>query len=523
MQTKPTMHTLLAAGVAFACAGVTLSAQASSHREAPLITEMPKVDNTDFYMLNSYESGRDGFVTIISNWLPLQDAYGGPNYFSLDEDALYEIHIDSNGDSVEDITFQFQFDTEFRNIALPVGPNGQMVPIPLINAGPIDEPADPDTLNRVETYTIDVVRGARRTGVSQAVINASSGARRFTKPVDNIGQKSIPDYDTYADAHMYDVNIPGCAVPGARVFVGQRREGFFFNIGETFDLINTDPLGARDAEENILDDKNVTSLALEVPIDCLVGGNDPVIGGWATTSLPQAQVLDPSPSVDDPTANGGAWTQVSRLGSPVVNEVVIGLPDKDLFNASHPANDVSNFGTYVLFPTLPALVDVLFPVVAVPTTPRNDLLAAFVTGIRTTVNGAAFNFTQPQAIASGGGTPGEMLRLNTAIPATANPALGNLGFLDCDLAGFPNGRRPVDDVIDIELSVAMGAVGALDPSDPNPNPNGLQTCDVSGAAPLVVAGGVVTDGTMGSDDLFIAQFPYLSTPLPGSPFEASEP
>jgi hypothetical protein len=215
MQTKPTMHALLAAGVAFACTSLSFSAQASSHREAPLIAGLPRVDNTDFYMFSSYESGREGFVTIIANWVPLQDAYGGPNYFALDEDALYEIHIDNNGDAVEDITFQFQFDNEFRNVALPVGPNGADVAIPLINAGRIDEPADPDTLNRVETYTVDVVTGGRRSGASQSVIDADSGESEFVKPVDNIGQKSIPDYEGYAGPGLRRIGVAGLRRPAA--------------------------------------------------------------------------------------------------------------------------------------------------------------------------------------------------------------------------------------------------------------------------------------------------------------------
>ncbi len=514
MQTKPTMHALLAAGLAFACAGVPLSVQASSHREAPLITELPKVDNTDFYMFSSYEAGREGFVTIIANWLPLQDPYGGPNYFALDNDALYEIHIDNDGDSVEDITIQFDFDTEFRDLTVPTGPgldgNDTEGAIPLINIGQITTRDDAD-LNRIERYTIDVVTGDRRSGNSQAVTNADSGGRTFIKPVDNIGQKSIPDYDGYANQHIYNVDIPVCDADGARVFVGQRREVFYLNLGEIFDLVNLNPVGPRDGEENTVADKNVTTFALEVPTTCLTTGNEPVIGGWATASLPQAQVLDPDPDdADEGTVSGGAWTQVSRLGSPLVNELVIGLPDKNLFNASEPANDVSNFATYVTNPTLPVLANALFNT-AIPATPRIDLVLAFVTGVPGLTKPANIDL---DTLAGAG----EMLRLNTAVPATPIGIQSDLAFLDCDLAGFPNGRRPIDDVVDIELTVALGAI-ALD------NPNQLQTCDVQ-TGTVVNPGAVVTDGVSlanAGDGLFIDAFPYLGIPLPGSPNEAIAP
>lgn len=325
------------------------------------------------------------------------------------------------------------------------------------------------------------------------------------------GEKSIPDYQSYADAHIYDVTIPGCSAAGARVTVGQRREGFYINLGEVFDLINLNPVGDRSEGQNIIDDKNVTSFALEIPTACLTAGQEPVIGAWATASLPQARVLDPTPGVNTPTADGGAWTQVSRLGSPLVNEVVIGLADKNLFNASQPANDVSNFGTYVTNPTLPVLANVLFDT-AVPTLPRLDLVQAFVTGVPGLTKPANVNL---DTLAGAG----EMLRLNTLVPAPIG-SQSDLAFLDCDLGGFPNGRRPIDDVVDIELSVALGAITAE-------NPNGLQTCDVSNpASPSVVPGAVVTDGASlanAGDGLFIDQFPYLGLPLPGSPFESSEP
>jgi hypothetical protein len=268
-----------------ATAGITI--QGSSHREAPGITKTPKVDGTDFYMFRSFEPGRSGFVTLLANYLPLQDVYGGPNFFTLDEDAIYEIHVDNNGDAVEDITFQLQFQNQRKDLSVPVG--DRMVAVPLINIGGIGPAAaDSANLNVEESYTLRIVRGDRRTGPAQSVTNAATGASRFMKPADRIGDKSIRDndptiYGSYADNHIFPIAIPGCA-DGGRVFVGQRREGFVVNLAATFDLINTNPLGPENAETNDLADKNITTIALEVPISCLVA-SDPVIGAWTTASV----------------------------------------------------------------------------------------------------------------------------------------------------------------------------------------------------------------------------------------------
>ncbi|WP_339676413.1 DUF4331 domain-containing protein [uncultured Zhongshania sp.] len=495
-------------------------ALASSHREAPFIAGSPKVDGTDFYMFRSYEADRGDFVTLIANYQPLQDSYGGPNYFTMDPTALYEIHIDNDGDAVEDLTFQFKFNNAYgqanaedliNNGGIAIGPDGAEVQVPLAAVGR-GSGNGTGLLNVVETYTVNVVSGDRRTGASNPVTASGGSVSTFTKPVDNIGTNTIPQYASYADQFIYDVAIPGCSTPG-RLFVGQRQEGFVVNLGEIFDQVNLNPLGARDSRSNTIGDKNVTSLALEVASDCLTSGSDTVIGAWTTASKRQGRVLNPSPTGPTDTASGkgpsveiGAWTQVSRLGSPLVNEVVIGITDKDKFNASEPSGDVDNFGAYVLYPTLPVLVDVLFPqATTVPTTPRNDLLAAFVTGVEGLTKSA--NLT----------VPGEMLRLNTAVPITGIDLQSDLGFLGCDLAGFPNGRRPIDDVVDIALTVAEGAVGGLDAGDPTPNPNMLQTCDLSGSTPVVInSGRVVNDGALPSKADYLTVFPYLNTPIPGA-------
>lgn len=470
---------LLGIGTALLC---TAAVNASSHREAPFITQSPKVDGTDFYMFTSYEAGRADFVTLLANYVPLQDGYGGPNYFTMDDDAIYEIHIDNNADAVEDITFQFKFDTVVKGITLNVG--GVDVAIPLSQAGGVGSTAaDNGNLNVTEFFTVDMISGDRRSGTRAAVSASSDGATTFAKPVDNIGNKTIPDYKAYADDHIYNVAIPGCGT--GRLFVGQRKEGFVVNLGETFDLINTNPLGPANGEENTLADKNVTTLALEVQKSCLTNGSD-IIGAWTTASKRQARVLNPRPDKNKKGSaiHGGAYTQVSRLGSPLVNEVVIGLPDKDLFNHSEPKDD-GQFATYVTNPTLPALIEILFPSAVAPTSfPRADLVAAFLTGVD--------GLNQPAGVVGS-----EMLRLNTATAPVAAANQKPLTVLDGDAAGFPNGRRPGDDVVDIALRVVMGVL--------------LPVTDApAGQLPF-------TDGAYVDALQFDEVFPYLKTPLPGSP------
>lgn len=495
--------------VALALVVVVILAQAASHREAPLITEFPKVDGTDFYMFRSYEPGRKNFVTIGANYIPLQVPYGGPNFFSFDPDALYEIHLDNNGDAMEDLTFQFRFQNTLRDLALTIGTgsNSRRISVPLINIGAIGPGVgDTGNLNVVETYTVTLVRGDRRGGQVQNVTNGTSGSTTFVKPVDNIGTKSIADYETYARNHISPITIPGCSATGGRVFVGQRQEPFFVNLGEVFDLVNVpNPVGEQfaNARRNIIDDVNISSLILEIPISCLTAGGDPVIGGWMTASLRQGRALNAVPSTlpqqRDASVEGGAWTQVSRLSAPLINELVIGLKDKDRFNASEPVSD-GQFADYVTNPSLAAILEALFGAAGVqaPTLiPRTDLVAAFLTGINTPATG---NLHQPRVV-----QPAEMLRLNTSIAPTALTQQQRLGVIGGDLAGFPNGRRPGDDIVDIELRVMMGRLISL---------------GLFGTAAQAPSGNVdFTDGAFGDATLFDDRFPYLRSPLPGSPLQ----
>lgn len=483
---------LAASAFALAVAG---GAAASSHREAPALTEMPKVDAADFYMFRSYEAGRDGFVTLIADYLPLQDPYGGPNYFALDQDAEYAVHVDNDGDGVEDLSFVFDFDTHLKGIPLPV--DGQSVPIPLVQAGPLTGFA---AVNRYENFSLTLVRGrmsdqpASRQPRAEPVINPALGVSAFGKAIDDVGAKTFPmGYDAYADLFVLDMDVPGCGM--GRVFVGQRKDPFVVNLGETFDLIDYDPLGPRDGESDDLADKNVTALVLEVPIPCLTEGKGDVIGGWTTARLPQNRQLLANPTFEEPARHSGPMVQVSRLGMPLVNEVVIGLPDKNLFNAVRPEVDAA-LATYVTNPTLPELIEILFGAAGVRAPnnfPRQDLVAAFATGL------AGVNLLTD-------GLPHEMVRLNTAIPAVPAAEQDSLGALGGDLAGFPNGRRPGDDVVDVELRVAMGVL-----CHAFPGAFGCGPADApSGDLPY-------TDGALVDALMFDSAFPYLTTPIPGSP------
>jgi hypothetical protein len=496
----------LACAAAFAAAAPAL---ASSHREAPFITTAPKVDGTDFYMFRSYEPGRDGYVTIIANYQPLQDAYGGPNYFSMDPNALYEIHIDNDGDAKEDLTFQVRFRNNLKDIALPIG--GSNVSIPLIQAGTVSD-LRAAALNLNETYTVDLVRGDRRSGRRQAITNAANGAATFDKPVDNIGVKTIPDYAAYAARHVYTVNVPGCAMP-ARLFVGQRQDAFAVNLGAIFDLVNapvgviTDP-NLIGAAPNTIGDKNVTSLAVEVHKSCLTAGDD-VIGGWTAASLRQARLLDGTPPSGHQSTEktGGAWVQVSRLGLPLVNEVVIGLKDKDRFNGSRPAND-GQFASYVTNPTLPKLLEIALnlPNTAPTNFPRTDLVTTFLTGIK--------GLNQPKNIKAA-----EMLRLNTAIdpvPFAQQNRLGIVGNLLAggnDSAGFPNGRRPKDDIVDISLVAVMGGLCVANGGN---DALGFGAACNPSAVPLGTTAFALHDAVDQAVVPLLPAFPYLNTPLPGS-------
>lgn len=475
------MKRSLLAATALALAGLNTPVFASSHREAPAITQTPKLDGTDFYMFRSYETGRSDYVTMIANYQPFQVPYGGPNFYTMDPQAVYDINIDNKGTGSPAMRFRFHFTTTNANLALNIG--GTNVAVPVINVSPVSATSTSGQ-NVFETYTLSLVRNTPN-GEVEVPISSTSGSKVFTKPLDYIGQKSIPDYPAYAATFIYDINIPGCAKPG-RVFAGQRKDPFVVNLGETFDLINyANPIGEQYANtvHNSLFDDNVSALEIEVPIECLVQGSDPVIGGWTTSSKIVNQ-------------NGTATLQqASRLGNPLVNELIIGLPDKDKWNVSRPAGD-AYFMKYFTNPTLPAIIDLLFGTAPV-VTPRPDLVATFMTGL------AGIN--QPAHLLQ----PAEEMRLNTSVPPTpramqnrlgviGNPALNQPG----DPAGYPNGRRPGDDVVDISLRVAMGRLYTLGLFSPASNAP-------SGALDF-------TDGAYVTATMYGTAFPYINTPVTAS-------
>jgi hypothetical protein len=428
---------------------------ASSHREAPLISQDPLADNTDVYAFVS--PANSSAVTLISNFIPLQLPSSGPNFWKFDDSVLYEIMVDNDGDAVEDVTFQFRFRTETRN------PNTF-----LYNTGQITSIDDAD-LNVRQVYSVTRVDGPRRTGRARLL-----GENLLTPPV-NVGIRSIPDYASVAAQGVHAL------AGGINVFAGQRDEGFYVNLG-VFDLLGVPP-----ADNNTPDSTaglNVHSIAIEVPITELTatGGRpasaadaNAVIGVWSTASRPSVT-----------TRNGmeerqsSRLVQVSRLGHPLVNEVVIPRALKDAFNAIPPTEDAAAL-PYVIDPELPKLLLALFGVRS-PAAPREDLVTIFLTGIP--------GLNQPPGV-----TPAEMLRLNVAIAPSATP--NPLGVIGGDPAGFPNGRRVGDDVTDVAIRAMAGAT----PLTPQFNAG---------------VNAQLGDGVNGNDVPYLDRFPYLGLPHPGN-------
>jgi hypothetical protein len=434
---------LAALGVATAgVASLLVAAGASSHREAPLITEDPVADATDVYAFVSPD--RPDTVTLIGNWIPLEEPAGGPNFHKFGDDVLYALNIDNNGDAIDDVTYEFRFQTKVQN--------GDTF---LYNTGPITALNDPD-FNIRQTYTVTEVKGFQRRVL---------GSNLPTPPV-NIGPRSTPNYDSLATAAVH--SLPG----GIKVFAGQRDDPFFVDLGGVFDLLGLRPLNQAHAiklpTERGIDNVagyNTHSIAIQVPISRVTRPDEPVIGVYSTTARRKIRVFDFD---GDKLTHTGPWTQVSRLGNPLVNEVVIPLKDKDRFNASRPFFD-AQFLKYVQDPEPGRLVPALYPVFSCfPTTPRDDLVSVFLTGLP--------GLNQPKNV-----RPSEMLRLNTAMPDV----------------GFPNGRKLADDVTDTELVAIAGAA--------------LPSQQCAGQSP----NNALTDGVGTNDKAFLGSFPYLASPFQG--------
>lgn len=444
-------------GVAVIGATTTWPLRASSHREAPLISQDPLADNTDLYAFVSPSTPDK--VTIIANFIPLEAPYGGPNFYKFDDNVVYAIRIDNDGDAREDVTFQFRFKTSVRN--------GNTF---LYNTGPIDS-LDSLNFNVRQSYTVTRVTGRMGLGGGRPVV---IGKDLPTPPV-NIGLRSTPNYEALAAAAVQ--NLDG----DVRVFAGQRDDPFFVDLN-VFDLLAVPP--ADTDNQDSLAGYNVHTIALEVPVASVTangqeptGPSDPnaIIGIWSTASRPSVTRLR-----EGELKSVGNLVQVSRLGQPLVNEVVIPRAVKDIFNSLQPTEDAAAL-QYVQDPEVPKLLSLLFGIQS-PAAPRNDLVTIFLTGIP--------GLNQPAGV-----KPSEMLRLNTAIPPVFNP--NPLGVLAGDLAGFPNGRRLTDDVVDIALRAMAGAT----PLTPSFN------------------GGInaqLGDGIGANDRPFLQVFPYVATPHAGN-------
>jgi len=500
----------------------------SSHSEAPGTAKVPQSDVTDIYTFQCYEPGREDHTCFLMNAYPLQYPGGGPNYFTLSDDHFYEIYIDNNADADEDLTFQFYLGSGLggeigdylfhadeddcvlnqnprsllpepiyaqKHVGLAVNVGDQVVPVALKTLGPITA-SDQTFLNWHEWYRINLVAGDRTYGTRTPITNSATGNDTFTEPFDYSGTKTFPDYESYADQYVYDIDIPNCNRPG-RVFVGQRAESFQLPLGPVFDLVNFVPIPAFPGA--VTEDKsncgllgvNVHTFALEVPTDCIVkpdqGG---VIGVWGAVRR-----LHHDKDAHVP------GKQVSRLGNPLVSELLVGLRDKSRYTVNQPDQDVGFLDFYINYPSFSEILSILFldavnevlglslTTIAPTNLPRDDLYAIYFTGL------AGIN--QPPNV-----VPGEMIRLNTTTPVTAREDQSPFGVVGGDSAGYPNGRRPGDDSVDITLRAAMGKLCSL----------GLY-CTPEDAPVGAVD---LTDGCPTSALDFGNSFPYLNTPNPGS-------
>jgi hypothetical protein len=467
---------LLGSVVVLLVTWVILPGTASSHREAPLISQDPLADNTDLYAFRSPD--RPDTVTIVANYIPLESPAGGPNFPAFDDTVLYEIHIDNDGDADDDLTYQFRFHTETRN------PDTF-----LYNTGPITSLDDPNW-NRPQTYNVTLVRSNAHGGEQKGEL---LGENLLTPP-DNIGPRSTPDYDALAGAAVHTLS------DGSVIFAGQRDDPFFVDLGSIFDLAGLRPFNpfhliplpaapGRDAVAKY----NTHSIVIQVPISQLIRPRQPTIGIYASASRRKQRIL----REDGSNANHGPFVQVSRLAEPLINELVIPLGRKDFWNRQDPKDD-REFENFYLNPEVSRLENLLYgapsyghpggALARIDTSGRTDLVAILLTGV------PGLNFT--------GSRRADLLRLNTGIAPSAPVGAGNrLGVLAGDFAGYPNGRRLEDDIVDIDLrafaqgygSVLHDALGL-----PDKSPNNL-----------------LGDGVDANDKPFLTHFPYVAAPHQG--------
>jgi hypothetical protein len=442
----------IAVGAAMAVSGL-VTVGASSHREAPLISQDPVADNTDTYAFVSPD--KPDTVTLVADWIPFELPAGGPNFNTFGDDVLYKINVDNDGDATADVVYEWRFKTTIANRDTF-----------LYNTGPVESLADED-LNVKQTYSLTEVRNGKRTTLAKNAPVAPA----------NIGPRSTPNYDQLAAEAIVEVN------GGGQSFAGPRDDPFFVDLGSVFDLLGNRPLNEAHTAplpnapgQDGLAGFNVHSVVLQVPTTSLVDG-DPIIGVWSTTDRRTDRVFG-----GGKIENDGGFTQVSRLGMPLVNEVVAPLGAKDAFNASKPSGD-KQFLPAVQKPEVSSLIPQLYPGVTVPEGNRDDIVTIFLTGIP--------DVNQPKGVKAA-----EMIRLNTSIAPTALGQQDRLGLLAGQNDAFPNGRRLVDDVYDIELRALAG--GTPFTPDFNRAPNNA-----------------LTDGVNANDVPLLGSFPYLAPPHQG--------
>jgi Domain of unknown function (DUF4331) len=460
----------------------------SSHREAPAISQDPVADNADTYAFVSPDDPTT--VTIITNYVPLEGPPGGPNFFEFGDDVLYSIYIDNDGDALPEITYQFRFETELRNEETF-----------LYNTGPITS-LDSPNWNKRQFYSVRVIH-SNGAGPEQDHSKDGKGkllGKDLACPPCNIGPRSTPHYEHLANAARH--HLPS----GEWVFAGQRNDGFFVDLGAIFDLGDIRELqphhlipSAAGTSRDPLKTLNIHTIAIKVPIRMLTRDgsvpSDPlsavsVLGIWGGASRRKVQVRNEN---GNGTVGSGPWVQVSRLGNPLFNEVIVPVGDKDRWNAVDPIDD-TGFEKYVNQPELARLLPVLYPGVfpnlAAYSKDRADLHAILLTGIPSGIVPGFQNFTGPH--------PADMLRLNVAIPPTiSNP--NALGLVGGDPAGFPNGRRVFDDIVSIELKAIAGATIPL--VDPSFTPDGA----------VALVSSYLTPGA----NRYKEHFPYLGVPHDG--------
>jgi hypothetical protein len=455
----------------------------SSHREAPEISKDPVADNTDVYAFVSPD--KPDTVTLIANFIPFQNPFGGPNFYEFGDDVLYQIHISNSGTGKADISYQFRFHAEIRNKKTF-----------LYNTGPIASIKDPNW-NRPQYYSVTRVERGR----SRVL------ARNLAAPPVNVGIRSTPNYAKLARQAIHTIGT------NRKVFAGQRADGFFADLGSIFDLGTLRPFqmahlipSAAAMGVNGLQGSNVHTIALQVPIrDLTRDGSRPtdvldpksVIGVYASASRQSSKILD---DVRGIPVWHGPHKQVSRLGNPLFNEVIVPMADKDRWNVLPPSGD-KQFAQYVTKPELAGLLPVLYPGVfpnlAAYKKPRADLAAILLTGIPKGVVPGFQNFTGP--------VQADLLRLNVAVPPSKSP--NPLGLVAGDAAGFPNGRRVFDDVVNVELRAVAGiTIPLVDPS--------FKPDDAAGA---------IKDGTSNTNADYLTWFPYLGTPASGSESKPGRP